>query len=663
MKDAGAYPLGYRADIEGLRAVAILLVVAAHARLPGFAGGFVGVDVFFVLSGYLITGLLLRQMSTGTFAFGDFYARRLRRLLPGLLLMLLVTAVLGYLLTAPDQQTAQAQAAAGAAVWLSNFVFAFGNLDYFGPDAETNLFLHTWSLGVEEQFYLAWPLLLVLAASARSRDARRLKLVLGGVFAISLALCIAWTRTRPLLAFYMMPTRAWQFALGALTFLATNKRDAGNQRGLYTAGWFGLVAIVAAAMSFDHNVPYPGIRALLPSVGAAAVLAAGAQRGDGVAHLLALRPLQAIGRVSYAWYLWHWPVLLLGAAIVDMTLPHRALLAALSLACGTASYYLVETPIRRESRLVARPALFIGAAVALMVAGGALAAYWRTAATQRMASPGMARFQQVRDDKPVIYGLHCDDWYFSAEVRLCTFGPENAVHTAVVMGDSVGLQWFPAYLDIFTQPGWRLLVATKSSCPMVDAPLFYERIGREYTECEHWRSKVVPFVANLKPDVVILGSADNTPYSQEQWTEGTARLLQILAPASGHVYLLRSTPVLPFDAPSCLEPRSGLYEAISARHLCKAPASEVHGEDVYRWITAAASRFGNASTLDLTDAICPGGICSAERDGMIVFRDSQHLSAAFAKSLAGALRAQIEMPPDAPETQPGAISSMPQSTP
>jgi len=661
MRDAGSYQLGYRADIEGLRAVAILLVVAAHARLPGLDGGFVGVDVFFVLSGYLITGLLLRQMHTGTFGFADFYARRLRRLLPGLLLMLLVTGVLGYLLTAPDQQGAQAQSAAGAAVWLSNFVFAFGNLDYFGPDAESNLFLHTWSLGVEEQFYLVWPLLLVLVASARSDDTRRLKFILCGVFAISLALCIAWTRTRPLLAFYMMPPRAWQFALGALTFLAAGERNAESERGLYAAGWLGLAAIVAAAVSFDHNVPYPGIRALLPSLGAAAVLGAGARRGDGVARLLALRPLQAIGRVSYAWYLWHWPVLLLGAAVVDMTLPHRSLLAAIALACGTASYYLVETPIRRDARLVARPALFASAAIALMLAGAAMAAYWRTAATQRMASPGMARFQQVRDDKPVIYGLHCDDWYFSAEVRLCTFGPENAAHTAVVMGDSVGLQWFPAYLDIFTRPGWRLLVATKSSCPMADAPLFYERIGREYTECERWRSEVVPFVAKFKPDIVILGSADSAPYSQEQWTEGTARLLQTLAPASGHVYILRSTPVLPFDAPSCLEPRSALYQAISTHRVCQAPAATAHGDDVYRWLGAAAGRFGNASTLDLTDAICTGGICSAERNGMIVFRDSQHLSAAFAKSLAAVLRSRIDVP-ETPEAQPGVISSMPQST-
>jgi len=661
MKDAGEYQLGYRADIEGLRAVAILLVVAAHVRLPGLAGGFVGVDVFFVLSGYLITGLLLQQMHGGTFAFTDFYARRLRRLLPGLLLMLLVTCVLGYLLTAPDQQAEQATAGGAASIWLSNFLFAFGKLDYFSPGGETNLFLHTWSLGVEEQFYLVWPMLLAFAVDTRASDERRLRLVLYSVFAISLALCVAWTRTRPLLAFYMMPTRAWQFPLGALTFLAADARGEVRlpERSLAIAGWLGFGAILTAALWFDHGVPYPGVRALLPSLGAAAVLAAGSRGEHGVSSLLALRPMQAIGRVSYAWYLWHWPVLLLGAALVDMTLPHRLALAGLSLACGAASFHLVETPIRSNSQLLVRPRFAVLASVAIMLMAAMAATGWHHLAGDRMLSPELARYQRVRTDAPAIYDLGCDDWFFSATVHVCAFGNSDAAHTAVAFGDSIGLQWFPAYAKVFDRPGWRLLVITKSSCPMVDEPFFYARIGREFSECTQWRHAAVQEISTLHPDIVLVGSSHMMPYSRLQWTEGTARILEQLARSSEHVYLMRSTPTLPFDGPSCLEPRSRLYAALSVHRECVASAQDPRRDAIYEWLSDAAIRFKNVSLLDLTDVVCPHERCDAERNGVIVFRDQQHLSAAFAESLAGIVADRLNLPL---QTDAAAASAIPVSS-
>jgi len=640
MNRAGDWQLGYRADIEGLRAVAILLVVGAHARIPGLDGGFIGVDVFFVLSGYLITGLLLQQMNMCTFDLADFYARRLRRLLPGLLVMLGVSCIFGYLLLAPDQHVGQAQGATGAALWLSNFVFAFGDLDYFGPDASNSLFLHTWSLGVEEQFYLVWPLLLVLAANAQSRDRRRLVLVLCGVFAVSLAFCVAWTRTKPLLAFYMMPTRAWQFALGALTFLAANARytATGQERWKYALGWSGLAMIIAAAICYNERVPYPGLRALLPSLGAAAVLAAGVRGNDGVARVLALRPMQAIGRVSYAWYLWHWPVLLLGAAVADLSLSNRLELAVLSLAIGAASYHFVEKPIRRRPpRPLGRHAIAIGCALALMISSGALAVQWRKNAQARMDSPELARYEHVRTEKLAIYAMGCDQWYYSAQVNFCHFGAPDAEHTVVAVGDSVGLQWFPAYREMFVRPGWRLLVATKSSCPMVDESLFYARIGREYTECSQWRRTVLREIAALHADVVLVGSTHTTPFSQAQWTEGTARVIKQLAASSTHVYLIRSTPVLPFDGPSCLEPRTALYAALAGHSGCTAPAKDMHSDEIYQWLGDAIARFDNVSRIDMNDVVCPHEQCSAERDGAIVFRDSQHLTSAFVQSIAGKL--------------------------
>ncbi|HEY3519458.1 MAG TPA: acyltransferase, partial [Rhodanobacteraceae bacterium] len=323
------YRLGYRGDIEGLRAIAILLVVAAHAKVKWLAGGFVGVDVFYVLSGYLITGLLVQEIRTArTIRFANFYARRLRRLLPALLMMIAVTCVLGRLLLAPGEQPAQASSAAAASLWLSNFHFAFQRMDYFAPGSEANLFLHTWSLGVEEQFYLVWPLLLVLAMGAwegakREPSVRRLGWVMLLTAVLSFALSLYWTYAQPQLAFYMMPSRAWQFALGALVFLGFGAPDfqpgtqiPRRQNMLWVAGWAGLCLIVAAGVLLDERVPYPGFWAILPSMGAALVLASGGCGAiGGVDRFLALKPMQAIGRISYAWYLWHWPALLLGAAV------------------------------------------------------------------------------------------------------------------------------------------------------------------------------------------------------------------------------------------------------------------------------------------------------------------------------------------------------------
>lgn len=210
-----AYRLGYRPDVEGLRAVAILLVVAVHAGVSLLPGGFVGVDVFYILSGYLITGLLVQESATnGHFRFANFYARRLRRLLPALLLMIAVACVVAQVVMPPTELPSQASNASSAALWLSNFQFAFWNWDYFAPSSHTALFLHTWSLGVEEQFYLVWPFLVVLTMGAwkfakRAPDMARLKWLFLGIFAASYALSLYWTYQKPLFAFYLMPTRAW----------------------------------------------------------------------------------------------------------------------------------------------------------------------------------------------------------------------------------------------------------------------------------------------------------------------------------------------------------------------------------------------------------------------------------------------------------------------
>lgn len=645
------YRLGYRADLEGLRAVAILLVVAVHAGVPWLRGGFVGVDVFFVLSGFLITGLLVQEVSdTGRLRFAEFYVRRLRRLLPALLVMLLVVGTLAELLLAPAEQRDQSSAAAMAALWLSNIHFAFARLDYFAPGTETNLFLHTWSLGVEEQFYLIWPALLVwLLGRDGARGMARLKIGMAVVAVTSLASCVLLTYKAPQLAFYMMPMRAWQFAAGALVWLCCKGPAAmtdmswrvRHAAALRVGGWLGLALVAAAAAWFSADIPYPGAYALLPTLGAVGIIAAGSVVASpgGVSRWLAWGPLQWLGGISYSWYLWHWPILLLGRALAGSDAPtYRVCWVLLSLLLAWISCRFVETPIRNRREWLLRPRMAVFGALALMLVANILCVRWYNQVVERMQSPVMQRYVAAHFDAPAIYGMDCDDWYHSDRVRICAFGPADAVHTAVLMGDSHAGQWFPAVAKAFDRPGWRLLVLTKSSCPMVDEPFFYARIGREYTVCAAWREKALKQVAAIKPDVVLLGSAEYG-FTKAQWIDGAGKVFGMLSGAVGHVYILRDTPTLPFDGPDCLAEHAGRPSWLGLQHACSAQAANPSAYQVYQWLGQAAASYANVSMLDLNPLICPGGTCSAERRGMVVFRDSQHLTGSFAASL-GAVLAQ-----------------------
>lgn len=642
----------FRPDIEGLRAVAILLVIAAHAGVPWLAGGFVGVDVFFVLSGFLITGLLVNEISeTGRLRFLDFYLRRLRRLLPALLIMLVVVCTATWFLLAPTNQATQSISAGMAALWLSNFHFALTNLDYFSPASETNLFLHTWSLGVEEQFYLVWPALLIwLLGRKGAHNLARLKIGMLVVVAVSLAASITLTYKEPLLAFYMMPMRAWQFAVGALVWLHFKRPAAAKEpwptsqrRTLFVLGWLGLLAITISGLVLHPRMPYPGAWALIPTLGTAATLAAGStgSRSFAVGRFLAWSPLQKIGRLSYAWYLWHWPVLLLGHALTGSHSPgYRVIWVALSLLLAFISYVAIEAPLRSSRIWLKRPRMALLASIGLMVLASGLSARWYVHAENQLQSARMQRYAAAHHDAPVIYKMGCDEWYYSSAVRICEFGPRDATNTVVLMGDSHVGQWFPAVASAFQAPRWRLLVVTKSSCPMVDEPFFYARIGREYTECAEWRKDALREVTALKPDLLIFGSAQYD-FTQAQWISGTARLLDLLSSNADRIYILRDTPSLPFDGPDCLLAHANRPRWLNEIYTCNASAEDNRATQIFSWLSEASSRYANVSMLDMNRYVCPDGTCSAELNGHIVFRDSQHLTGSFAGSLGPALQTRL----------------------
>lgn len=365
---------GFRPDIEGLRAVAVVLVLLYHAKLGPFTGGYTGVDVFYVLSGFLITSLLVRELErTGTVRLRNFWARRARRLLPASCLVIVVTLVAGHFLLTPLAQTDLAHDALASATFVVNIVFAHRQTDYLTAQLAPSPLLNFWSLALEEQFYLIWPVLIVLVAAGR----RHVRAVVGGLVAvlwpISLVACIYLTTHSQPWAFYSLPTRAWELLTGAALALGATRilRLPGALRAV--VGWAGLGAVLVVGVVFSDTTKFPGVAAMVPVLATAAIVAAGSSLRTGPAAVLGWGPLQWIGRRSYAIYLWHWPAIVLIDARWGPLQPwQRGLVVLGSVGVSALSFWALEDRVRHSPWLAARSwrGLSLGAA---LIAVGVLA--------------------------------------------------------------------------------------------------------------------------------------------------------------------------------------------------------------------------------------------------------------------------------------------------
>ena len=642
-----SHELTYRRDIQGLRAVAILLVILNHAHVPGFTGGFIGVDVFFVLSGYLISGILAREyQQRDRINYPAFIARRLKRLFPALLVMLVTTIFLASLILSSYEYSQQAGSAPYAATWISNFYFVFSANDYFAQLKARDLFLHTWSLAVEEQFYLLWPLILLslfgMSVSAKGHVNKWSSLLSGLaiIFVASLALSLFWSADYPLYSFYMMPARIWQFALGAALFVWLDREPVpGRLKAMAGhAVYAGIGLILGGALFLDQEMTYPGFWALIPSLGAALVIAGGSFSSEKEDNALLANPVMIwIGDRSYSWYLWHWPILVLGFAwfgqpgYIIITV-----LVLLSLLLATISYRYVELPFWKGS-LGNKPPLPVFVST-LAVMGLVVILLPRT--TQFLSvdahQGSKLEIRDARNDLPVIYKKGCDTSINSAEIQPCITTTQKTRKTAVLIGDSIGAQWFSAFSEIYKPPEWRLIVLTKSACPIVDQDYFYRQIRKTYTVCRQWRDAALNYLASINPDVVFMGSDNAYGFTKTQWIEGTRRILNHLAPVSGRVVILLGTPWLSVDGPSCIEKQG--RAACRFRLPSRSRTSETAG-----YLASATGGFGNTTVLSLNDLVCPGEICSARtQSGMAVFRDNKHLTDTFVRTLIPEIQARLQ---------------------
>jgi peptidoglycan/LPS O-acetylase OafA/YrhL len=667
----------FRRDIQGLRAIAVLLVVLYHAGVPGIRGGYVGVDVFFVISGFLITGQLLREVDqTGRISFAGFYANRLRRLLPPAALVLVVTVVVARVAGSLLQFRSTALDTVFTAGYLFNYRLAEQGVNYQNASGPQSPLQHFWSLAVEEQFYLLWPLLLALCVGLTHRFTRRHRrtLITGllvTIFALSLYGSVTVTAGNAPLAYFSLQTRAWELAAGALIAIGAgwlSRRPA----GLAVAGsWIGTALILTTGILYTEHTPFPGSAAVLPVAGCALVIAAGCRPARGSAErLLALPALQGIGAVSYSWYLWHWPVIVLAPRIAGQPLTgwDNLGLMAVALAISVASYRLIESPARRlrlphrrwaaigfsVSGAVAALAVVLLVTMPALVGSGApvqalsldhdAGSRVRTAvslgstitAAPMNLAPALDRAGQ---DQPVtsLNGCHLD--YLDTVQPDCVYGDPNGDHVAVLVGDSHAQQWLPALDQAARDQGWQLIAWTKAACSLADVPVHSDILQREFTECAAWREAVIPRITRLDPELVIAGQSDTVPDARTDdvaWGQGTASSLAAFQRAGIPVTYLGDTPSPGRNVPDCVAEHLADLRACSTERRLAVPA---HGraEHLRETLTAA-----DIEVIDPADWFCTPTDCPAVVGNLLVYRDGSHLSTAYSHYLAPLFRTQFK---------------------
>lgn len=665
MGDGHAHRQQHRDDLQGLRGVAILLVVLAHAGVPFLQGGFVGVDVFFVLSGFLITGLLLKQVAErGRVSLGEFYARRARRILPAAALTLVVTDLVAFQLLNFVRAKAVVTDSLWASLFAANFHFASERSDYFAQAQPPSALQNFWTLSVEEQFYLVWPILLALVVAIAvyfGRGPSRASLaVIGVAGCASFAWSVYATQAAPVQAYFSTFTRVWELGLGAALAIVLPRLPKALRA---VAGWAGLACIVAAGVAFSGATGFPGYAALLPTAGAVLVIAGGSR-------LLACAPLRYLGDRSYALYLWHWPVLVIAFEYSG----HRLSTAVKLLLVGGAfllsivSYRVFENPIRHmkwrgarglvlwpaaaaavlavavpilstlqnhalrieEASAAVRPARLVDPAlraprapVTLPQVKAAVRAARRAAPLPSPLTPPVGALQQDRYNFP--NGCVANPGQTSSQI--CHLGFTGATKVLAVIGDSHARMWMPAILKMAQQDGWSVVPFVKPRC----VPRTWSQAGNE---CSTWYTWATSHAAAIHPYVTLIAAS---------WAGTSAPGANVKPVTTAGLTMKRSSAsvIVVGDAPTQVrDPVDCLLSAGANMQTCTATAkgSQLRADDAI----AAGAKKNRVGFIKTRGWFCARGgayiLCPLVVNRTIVWADRGHISQTYALELAGPFR-------------------------
>ncbi len=677
---------GFRPDIQGLRAIAVTLVVIYHVRPSLLPGGFAGVDVFFVISGYLITGHLWRgYRKTGSVSLLDFWGRRARRLVPAAALVLLV-AWLGARLVAPVTELGDIAAQVRAsALYVQNWQLASDAVNYLQADGPATPVQHFWSLSVEEQFYLVWPLLFGLAALVAvavggrpTRPARHARHAQGstagpraGLITVavlttalvgcSLAYSIYDTKSNPAAAYFVTTTRMWELGIGGLLAMVPDRY--GKRIGRHGwLGWAGLAAILLAAFTLSGASPFPGSIALLPVLGAAALIAGGSGDGRlGPAPLTSTRPMVFLGGISYSLYLWHWPIINLYGDWRDKApgLVTGPVLVAVSVLLAWLTKVFVEDKVRLSPVLTGHGWRSVSVALAAAVPVALVSVYLANPVTWNgrlpgSGYPGAAALASVTAsgvpaepvlppivdataDMPKYWLDNCLDANLATAEKVCTFGDTKKPALIVAMvGDSIAGNWFPALESIALQRHWKLVTDLHGSCEWTAAMLVDDTTGNVYTACHTWgQATLHDLVTTIKPNVVITsglpenGTVANPapgPAAFEAIGAGMAQYWKDLGKHGISVVAIKETPLIDFPVPDCI----AKYGQTAPE--CTVPRARAIPADPPT-IRAAKDTSGKVKVINMDNYICGPTECPPVVGNVLVYLDGRHLTAAYAMSM------------------------------
>ncbi len=666
-KEAGS---NFRPDIQGIRAIAVTLVLLCHAALPWAEGGFIGVDVFYVLSGFLITGLVVREIEkTGRVSIRDFYARRAKRLLP-LAALVLVFICIGSLIIFPlAQQVTIGGDVFAAALYFVNWHFIIQGVDYFAAaDGLHSPVQHYWSLSVEEQFYVVWPLLLLAAGALATKFKRRLKgvilLIIVPVAIASLIYSITFTEQNPEAAFFSTIARAWQLAFGAVLALTLPRK-------IEMPGWLAhLVGIAAVATllwatyTMSASTPFPGSNGLYPVMATIALLVVGASGKGITTRILSTRPFQYVGNISYSWYLWHWPFVVFALGIFDhLTWKWLVVATLLSWIPTQISHTLLEDPVRRAKILKLRPnrALLIGGACSIAAAAFGLwlgsnrisvdelnqdqvqgAAVIRNGKVPLVDSVDAIKPNPLtaREDRGQMYKDGCLLLGPRTESGECAYGDTEGDKTVVLFGDSHSMMYMPTLDAIGKERDWRIIGLSRANCAIAEVEL------SKY--CDEWRANSLERIAEEQPDLVVVATSTRAVYSltvdgkklsrsasEPYLVEGMEETFDQLKQDADKVVLIRDQAQAPREP---WLPHECVAENLDSLETC---AFKPKRNMSISFDVKAADATGT-EIIDPMPILCSDDRCPAVIGNALVYRDSYHVSATYAITMAPWLEGELD---------------------